>query len=269
MTVIVLIEKTGEYNETNIKNLKIEDIYKKCNFRKKDNFSIRQTWKNKNFYISIFSRNDGKSGTENKFEMPPPIDNDLYFGTIAVIAHKNNKITNDELLDFTKIMWTEAYEKLMGGFEDLNNEDSYSEEEVIPEHLQTSQGYMKDGFVVDDEDEDEDEDHDEDDEDEDDEDEHEEDEEDEDEDDIQLCEDDDESGDEDDDEEIDYQDTEDENTNEENEKIIYKNKKKQPQRIKKNNKKIVSQNKNTNSDSDSDKSINNIHSELSEEEYNY
>ena len=53
--------------------------------------------------------------------------------------------------------WEKIYEKLFGGFEDLDEEDSFSEEEEIPEHLKTKQGYSKeDGFVVSDDDEDED-----------------------------------------------------------------------------------------------------------------
>ena len=39
------------------------------------------------------------------------------------------------------------------GFEDLGESDSFSEEEVIPKELQTKDGYLKDGFVVDDDDE--------------------------------------------------------------------------------------------------------------------
>ena len=42
---------------------------------------------------------------------------------------------------------------MFGGFIDLGEEDSYSDDEVIPDELKTSGGYMKDGFVVDDDEE--------------------------------------------------------------------------------------------------------------------
>ena len=158
MPRIVLIEKNSSIKDETFKNLKLSDIYKKCNFRKSDNFSIRHTWTlKKGGYVTLYSRNDGRSGTENKYDLPAPIDKDLYFGTMAVVCHKNKKICDGELNDFTKDMWNTLYEELMGGFEDLNGEDSYSEEEEIPEDLKTSQGYMKDGFVVDSDEEDEDE----------------------------------------------------------------------------------------------------------------
>ena len=49
------------------------------------------------------------------------------------------------------------YEKLYGGFEDLSKlalEDENEEDELdsIPAHLKTKEGYLKDGFVVDDSD---------------------------------------------------------------------------------------------------------------------
>ena len=47
--------------------------------------------------------------------------------------------------------WGNLYEELFGGFEDLNGEDSYSEEEEIPENMKTSSGYSKEGgFIVED-----------------------------------------------------------------------------------------------------------------------
>ena len=303
MPTIVLIEKTGEIKENNIKNLKVADIYKKCNFRKKDDFDMRYTWNiNKDLFISVFSRNDGKSGTENKYDLPPPIDKDLYFGSIAIVAHKSKKISDNNIIDFSKELWNKTYEKLMGGFEDLNGEDSYSEEEEIPEDLKTSQGYMKDGFVVDDDEED-DHDHDDDDEDEDDDEEDtiltsEECDEDDDEDiDDHENIDDDEDIDEEgideediDEEDIDEEDIDDEDVGDEdgideededgeNEdgEGIYKTNfkiKNQPQRkakkAKKSKKTKVNLLTDISSGCDADEETNNdIHSELSEEEYQY
>ena len=284
MPTIVLIEKTGEIKENNIKNLKVADIYKKCNFRKKDDFDMRYTWNiNKDLFISVFSRNDGKSGTENKYDLPPPIDKDLYFGSIAIVAHKSKKISDNNIIDFSKELWNKTYEKLMGGFEDLNGEDSYSEEEEIPEELKTSQGYMKDGFVVDDDEEDNNDEEDDDEEDEEDE-----------EDTILTSEECDEDDDEDiddeediDEEDIDEEDMDDEDgideegededgENEDGEGIYKTNFKikNQPQRkakkAKKSKKTKVNLLADISSGCDADEETNNdIHSELSEEEYQY
>ena len=84
---------------------------------------------------------------------------ELYFGSMLLVKHCYNDLTNETAEDFDLEEWNKLYEKLFGGFEELGDDDSYSEEEDIPSHLQTKQGYSKeDGFVVDD-DEEEDEDY--------------------------------------------------------------------------------------------------------------
>ena len=82
----------------------------------------------------------------------------LYFGSMVLIKHQTKNINNSNVKDTSIEEWNKLYEKLFGGFEDLGEEDSYSDEEEIPEHMQTKQGYSKEGgFIVsDDEEEDED-----------------------------------------------------------------------------------------------------------------
>ena len=98
----------------------------------------------------MYSKNTGRANTENKYELPPPVDSDLYFGKLVVIRHSEQNPTVENCLDFTFEEWKTIYEKLMGGFEDLDDNEEESEEEYVdPENL-TEQGYEKDGFVVED-----------------------------------------------------------------------------------------------------------------------
>ena len=77
--------------------------------------------------VSLFGWKKGKAGTENKHDLPPPIDSDLYFGDILVYRHaKNNSLVN-----FSKKEWKTWYEKKFGGFEDLGSEDTESEPDSI------------------------------------------------------------------------------------------------------------------------------------------
>ena len=160
MTSLVIIEKGGSLKEQKVKDLTRDIIYKKCNFRKTDGFELRNAWlvKDKDVHIvELWSRDAGKSGTENKYDLPPPIDTPLYFGNMAAVGVYNK----GELIDLTIPVWKRVYEKLFGGFEDLGNEDSEEESEDeldnIPDDQKTKNGYLKDGFVVDPDDEDEDE----------------------------------------------------------------------------------------------------------------
>ena len=153
MVKVILIKKTTNQKLSDIKNFDLENLYKKCNLRKPDNFKKRHTWKmgNSNFYISIYAKDTGRSNSENKYDLPPPIDKTLYFGSLLLVKHEGEELTNENVKDITLEEWTNTYNKLFGGFEDLNQEDSWSEEEEIPEHMKTKQGYSKEGgFIVDD-----------------------------------------------------------------------------------------------------------------------
>ena len=159
MTILVIIEKGGSLKEQKVKNLTRDTIYKKCNFRKSEGFELRNAWlvKDKDVHIvELWSRDSGKSGTENKYDLPPPIDTPLYFGNMAAVG-VNNK---GELIDLTIPIWKRVYEHLFGGFEDLGDEsEEESEDELdsVPPEKKTKNGYLKDGFVVDPEDEEDDE----------------------------------------------------------------------------------------------------------------
>ena len=149
---IVVIKKNGTLCDLDWKkNIDLKSIYKKAGFRKDNDFAKRHTWKIKeDDFISVYSKNTGRANTENKYELPPPVDSDLYFGKLVVIRHSEQNPTAENCLDFTFEEWKTIYEKLMGGFEDLDNDEEESEEEYVnPEDL-TKQGYEKDGFVVED-----------------------------------------------------------------------------------------------------------------------
>lgn len=149
----ILINKTGELKEVKINDL--NELYKLCKFKKPDNFDLRHTWKIRlketKYKLNLYAKNDGRANTENKYDLPPPIDNDLFFGSMLVVAFS----PDDELLSLTIEIWEKLYEKMFGGFEDLKDtakEDEEEEDELenIPDSMKTKEGYLKDGFIVDD-----------------------------------------------------------------------------------------------------------------------
>ena len=153
--VVVIVLKGGSLKEQNI-NVKQSDLHKKCNFKNDNDFSKRHTWKiNDDKYVSLYAKDSGKANTENKYELPPPLDNELYFGKMLLVMHNNEDFKEEEVLDLSKEEWMNEYNKLMGGFESLGEDDSYSSEEEVDPDLLTKEGYSKeDGFVVDDDEED-------------------------------------------------------------------------------------------------------------------
>ena len=158
MTDVVIVQKTGEIKQISVKSLQLSELYKKCGFRKSEGFALRHTWKSKlngeSVWVSVFSRDSGKANTENKYDLPPPVDTTLYFGNLALVAHTEESCDNNNLTDLTTKDWNIIYEKLFGGFEDLNataDQDEFESDELdsVPSEYKTKSGYLKDGFVVD------------------------------------------------------------------------------------------------------------------------
>ncbi len=69
---------------------------------------------------------DGKAGTENKHELPPPHDKVLLFGDAIVTLHEDE---DGEALNVKLDQWETFYDAVFEGFEDLGSEDSASEAE--------------------------------------------------------------------------------------------------------------------------------------------
>ena len=150
MTTILIVSKKGNIKELKVKNLSRDILHKKCNFKNNNNFLKLTEWDVKingnNIFVELWGKNNGRAGSENKYDFPPPVDNTLLFGNCALIQ----KNENDELIDFKKPVWKKMYEKLFGGFEDLDKEEEKSEDELesIPTEYKSKDGYLLDGFIV-------------------------------------------------------------------------------------------------------------------------
>ena len=152
MTKIIIIEKTGVVKESDVKLNDLNDLYKKAGFKTAQGFQLQTTWistlKKCQFDVSLYAKTSGRAGQENKYDFPPPVDDKLFFGSCVLLA-KNYE--TEEMIDLTKEQWNQYYEHLFGGFEDLGEEDSeLSEDDVDDDVSRTKEGYVKDGFIVDD-----------------------------------------------------------------------------------------------------------------------
>ena len=111
MTKIVLVEKTGNKKDLNAKDLSREILYKKCGFRKAEGFEKRHTFEVKHdgvHSVEVWSRDSGRANTENKYDLPPPIDTNYILERIAIVGVDEI----DELTDLDKATW----EKVMRNY---------------------------------------------------------------------------------------------------------------------------------------------------------
>jgi hypothetical protein len=155
---IIIVEKCGSLKSLAIKDFKIEELYKKCGFKKGDDFLKQTEWSAKyeeeKYYIEVFAKTEGRPNSENKYDFPPPIDTKLFFGSCAILAYNKKSDGNKFYTDLSLSLWNKLYEKLFGGFEDLSATAEEDENEIdelanVPKEKKTKQGYLKDGFVVD------------------------------------------------------------------------------------------------------------------------
>ena len=142
---IVVIDKNCNVKQAIIQEQGLSVYCKKAGFKSETDFDLRTTWKGaikdgRTFEIDLYAKNNGRAGYENKYEFPPPVDKNLFFGSCVLINKKG---------DLTCDMWKEIYNQLHGGFDDIDSEgdESVEDEEIL---RTTRQGYEKDGFVVDD-----------------------------------------------------------------------------------------------------------------------
>lgn len=165
MTTIIIIEKSGGIKERVVKSISEDTLYKSAGFKTDTDFKCCTIWElnvsGVSYSIELYGKKTGRAGQENKYELPPPLDTTLFFGS-CVIVHRCK--TTGNFLNLTETEWNTIYSTLYGGFEDIeeseDDEDEYDSDDGLPK---TKNGYSKDGFVVDDEDEDDGEDDDEDD----------------------------------------------------------------------------------------------------------
>ena len=156
MPSVVIVEKNGDLKLQEYKSMNADDLYKKCNFKKPDGFEKATEWgyskKGESpVTVELWARSDGQANQENKYDFPPPVDSDLFFGNCALLLRDSNM----KIIDLTIDKWNKIYEHLFGGFETLADnadEDEEEEDELenVPSSMKTKDGYLKDGFIIED-----------------------------------------------------------------------------------------------------------------------
>ena len=155
---VIIVEKGGSLKALAVKDFKLDELYKKCGFKKGDDFVKQVEWNakydGKKYFVEVYAKTDGRPNSENKYDFPPPIDTTLFFGNCAILAYLKKSDGSAEYVSLSLPLWNKIYEKLFGGFEDLAAtaaEDEAEEDELanVPKEKKTKQGYLKDGFVVD------------------------------------------------------------------------------------------------------------------------
>ena len=105
MTQFLNIEKTGDIKDIKISN--INELYKKCGFRKDNGFEKIINWEKKidgkNTNIELWGRTSGKNNIKNNYKFPEPFNKNIY-GNCSLIYKEDN-----EIFDLTEELWNKMY----------------------------------------------------------------------------------------------------------------------------------------------------------------
>lgn len=153
---IIIIKKNGDVEEKNVKEFCFDNVYKYCGYKNNNDFEKIHQFiiqkNNKTEMYNLYGKTNGRANYENKYDLPPPVDNKLFFGTLAVVRVEMVENEIEMINDLTLSKWEKVYEDLFGGFEDITGDDSERSEdtEIYSDDEYTKEGYLKDDFIVDD-----------------------------------------------------------------------------------------------------------------------
>ena len=105
-----------------VKNIIKQDITFLENIK---NISYLYSWIYKEYEYKLFGSDIGNAGSENKYDLPPPIDNNLYFYNLYFI-----KIKDGIYYDLTIDDYNNFYNVQFEGFEDILDYDDEITEEL-------------------------------------------------------------------------------------------------------------------------------------------
>ena len=114
MFSILIVDKAGQFS--NVKTSNTDNLYKKIGLKSETGFMKHCEWnmstqEYSNLYVDFYGKKIGKATYENKYEFPPPIDNQLFFGKCILVAYtKKNK--NISYISLTQELWLEIYSNL-------------------------------------------------------------------------------------------------------------------------------------------------------------
>jgi transcription elongation factor S-II len=109
------------------KGLQMSDLTKYLKKKAEPDYIGEYSYKGKKLHL--FGYQNGKAGTENKHELPPPHDSLLLFGDVLVFVSLNDDFSKP--LPFKVEDYEAFYTHAFGGFEDLEEDEEDEEEEEV------------------------------------------------------------------------------------------------------------------------------------------
>lgn len=125
MLEILKIEKDSSLKIDTVNEIEIPDnLYKKCSFRKNDNFINIYNINYKNYIFEVWGKNKGKENQLNNFNFTKYFSIKIYGNCIILL--KNNNYINFDMLIWQKLFNEDTTNIIESDSDNSGNEDMYS-----------------------------------------------------------------------------------------------------------------------------------------------
>jgi len=135
---IIIAEKTGAIATLDIKEYNEKELYKKCGYKKADDFGLQHELNIKllgqKFTICVFGKIKGKSDSKSKNKDFIDLEFPVLYGNCALVGYIRDDTDNRTLINLTCKLWENiAY----GGMDDNDDTDDFikSTEQYLPHKI--------------------------------------------------------------------------------------------------------------------------------------
>ena len=144
MSCGVCLSNNGQVTEVNISdNWSVRHYIDELGYTLFSECGFNDSKDSKDSKIILFAKKSGNAGTENKHELPPPLDSHLFYDDIYVFKATRNDLSP---LSLTKYEFRRLYINTFKGFQSIDNDESERSDD------ESSVGSLCD-FIVDDDEE--------------------------------------------------------------------------------------------------------------------
>jgi len=108
---ILIIDKSKKTSFMKVMN--IDNLYKKIGLKTEEGFLKHCEWNISisnypQLYINFYGKKIGKANNENKFNFPPPLDKEIFFGKCVLVAY--TKINKEvQYISLNEELWNNIY----------------------------------------------------------------------------------------------------------------------------------------------------------------
>lgn len=155
---VLMVEKDGKVRASCVKDFSLEDLYKKCGYKKASDFVKHADWvlpereHHMPYGIELYGKTGGRANNPNEYVFPSPVDKTTFYGTCVLLGYVLQPDGERKYVGLTVEVWERIYDLLCAGIDEIGSQDSERSEddEYVPRSKRTRHGYHQDGFVVDD-----------------------------------------------------------------------------------------------------------------------